>query len=78
MEQRRADERTNEIGFEGSIVSAAWNVREGGDKFGRTVIRSMREEEVSQVIVTTGFEVRGVMNRRGRGHQQLNCIRGTP
>jgi hypothetical protein len=68
FEEGRADERAQEIGFEGGIVGAARNVGECGDEFGGAVVGGVREEEVGEVIKAAGFEVSSIMDGRGGRH----------
>ncbi len=77
MKECGTDEKANKLGFQGRILSTARNVGECCDQFSGTVERGVREEKVSEVVITMGFQIGSIVNRRGCGHKQLDCIRRT-
>ena len=60
-----------------SVIRATRDVTEGGNKLGGTKKERVFDKQIGQKVETTGLEVGSSVNRRGRGHKQIDRIRGT-
>ena len=45
------------------------------DEFGRTIERSVFDEQIGEAVETTSLEVGGVMDSRSGGHKKFDGIR---
>ena len=64
-------------GFKSSVIGTTRDAAEGSNKLGGTVKKRVFDQQIRQKVETMGLEVGSSLNRRGRGHEQIDRIHGT-
>ena len=64
-------------GLKSSVIGTTRDMAEGSNKLGGTEKKRVFHKQTGQKVETTGFEVGSSVDGRGRGHKQIDGIRGT-